>query len=508
LTTLIFLVFCANLLNAQDFETSLREAAKDLVNPVYAIIEIPQTDGTIEYIEVLKSELEKINQLETDYEFVRNEWIEIEDSFTYMETLDRHIFPETRFFKVILSNDIVHQTKKVMVKAPSNRIEVVPATYETVTEKVMAFVCCPSLKLKTFPAEYKITTKRILVKPASKRLIGYCELYPNDCYETVTEMIEISAATTKWVKRKSELTRCCFSSSPEDCQIWCLVEVPARYELITKNVLKAPYPAWEIEIPAEYKTVRDTILVKPERKEYVKDCPPPKYVEMTKRVVKIPATTKTIEKPAEYLTKDTSFIREKSSIIEFELPVKYWHFPNYSKIRVIEIPPVYEIEKKKILIRPVMNGELQIYDTIQEVVLKKAVETRLTADFMKAGVCDIYMNRKPRIGDVIDEFVTIDIKTNDIIRHYRPRKTEQIINEIVLDNIQIFPNPTTDILNIQSEENIESVQVLNTKGQIILSRNYENQNNIQLNISDLASSLYSVQIKTSKGFQISKIIKQ
>ena len=150
LTTVIFLVFCANLLNAQDLETSLREAAKDLVNPVYAIIEMPRADGTIEYIEVLKSELEKINQLETDYEFVRNEWIEIEDSFTYMETLDRHIFPETRFFKVILSNDIVHQTKKVMVKAPSNRIEVVPATYETVTEKVMAFVCCPSLKLKTF----------------------------------------------------------------------------------------------------------------------------------------------------------------------------------------------------------------------------------------------------------------------------------------------------------------------------------------------------------------------
>ena len=31
LTTVIFLVFCGNLLNAQDLETSLRQAAKDLV---------------------------------------------------------------------------------------------------------------------------------------------------------------------------------------------------------------------------------------------------------------------------------------------------------------------------------------------------------------------------------------------------------------------------------------------------------------------------------------------
>ena len=55
----------------------------------------------------------------------------------------------------------------------------------------------------------------------------------------VTEMVEVSPATTNWVKRKSELTRCTFSSDPDDCQIWSLVEVPARYKIITKNVLKA-----------------------------------------------------------------------------------------------------------------------------------------------------------------------------------------------------------------------------------------------------------------------------
>ena len=137
LTTLIFLVFCANLLSAQDFETSLREAAKDLVNPVYAIIEMPQADGTIEYIEVLKSELEKINQLETDYEFVRNEWIEIDEQFIYIETLNDKEKPTQRNVKVYFAKDYQDTTYLKMIRAAETRIEVVPACRETLTEKVL-----------------------------------------------------------------------------------------------------------------------------------------------------------------------------------------------------------------------------------------------------------------------------------------------------------------------------------------------------------------------------------
>jgi len=55
----------------------------------------------------------------------------------------------------------------------------------------------------------------------------------------------------------------------------CLIEVPATYKTISKQVLKRPASTRTREIPAEYRTV-------------------------TKRVVATEATTKTIEIPAKY----------------------------------------------------------------------------------------------------------------------------------------------------------------------------------------------------------------
>jgi len=47
-------------------------------------------------------------------------------------------------------------------------------------------------------------------------------------YETTTERVEVSPASTKWVKRKAD--RNCLSANPDDCLVWCLVEVPAEYK--------------------------------------------------------------------------------------------------------------------------------------------------------------------------------------------------------------------------------------------------------------------------------------
>ena len=380
----------------------------------FPIIEALYLIGTI-----LKSDLEKIKGLEKDYEFIANERVEINESIAYIETLDGKTFPKTRFFKVALAKNVIKGIKKEITKEATTRIEVVPATYETVTEEIIRRSCC-RLKLKTFPAEYKITKNRVLIKPASSRIETYCERYPDDCYKTVIDTIEVAPATRKWIKQKKLK---CTSTIIKDCEVWRFVKVPAQYKVVTKRVVKKPFPAWEIEIPAEYITVRDTVLVKPERKEYVKDCPQSKEPQtVTKRIVKEPATTKTIEIPAEYSEKETTFIQKNANIIEFELPVKYWHFPSYSIIRVIEKPPVFELKERKVLVKPMINGKVPVYDNIQEIVLKEAATTRIVEIPVKPEVCGVYMNHKPRVGEVIDEFVTVDIKATDIIRHYKPKQ--------------------------------------------------------------------------------------
>ena len=129
------------------------------------------------------------------------------------------------------------------MQAPSEKIEVVPATYEWIEE-------------------------RVLVKPASTKV----EAIPPQ-YETVTEQVLVKPAQTVWKKGTGPLQRIDYTTG----EIMCLVEEPAVYTTITKRVLKTPATTRTVEIPAEYATVK-------------------------KHVLKTPATTRTIQIPGQYKT--------------------------------------------------------------------------------------------------------------------------------------------------------------------------------------------------------------
>ncbi len=59
--------------------------------------------------------------------------------------------------------------------------------------------------------------------------------------------------------------------------------------------------------------------------------------------------------------------------------------------------------------------------------------------------------------------------------------------------IQIYPNPATSILNIVSEENIESVEILNISGQVVSFKTVSN-NIAKVDISALSSGVYFAKI--------------
>ncbi|TLX78383.1 T9SS type A sorting domain-containing protein [Labilibacter sediminis] len=64
-------------------------------------------------------------------------------------------------------------------------------------------------------------------------------------------------------------------------------------------------------------------------------------------------------------------------------------------------------------------------------------------------------------------------------------------------NIQLFPNPAIDILYIESEVEVNTVDVYNLAGSLVKSVNGSNINSIQ--VSDLQSGVYVVKIKNIKG---------
>lgn len=82
-------------------------------------------------------------------------------------------------------------------------------------------------------------------------------------------------------------------------------------------------------------------------------------------------------------------------------------------------------------------------------------------------------------------------------------------NESSISNhtVKLYPNPTHDVVNVSSEkELIESVEVLDMQGRNLRSIK-TNSKKAQIDIHDLPNAVYLVKVKTDKGIQTFKVIK-
>ncbi len=76
------------------------------------------------------------------------------------------------------------------------------------------------------------------------------------------------------------------------------------------------------------------------------------------------------------------------------------------------------------------------------------------------------------------------------------------LNEPIIHNTQIiiFPNPTSDILNIKGIDNINEIQILNSLGQITRKMKAHGENDIQFSLSNIPSGIYFIKIKTNDNY--------
>jgi hypothetical protein len=150
-------------------------------------------------------------------------------------------------------------TERVLKKAASARIDVVPPEYQEAEERVM--VKPATKRLETVPATFEEIEERVLVRQATTRL----EAVPAT-YRKVTERVLVRPAYSVW-KRSSELTaaeRAQQKIDPSAGDILCLVEVPAEYKEVTREVLETAAATREVTVPAEYATVKKTVVKTPE----------------------------------------------------------------------------------------------------------------------------------------------------------------------------------------------------------------------------------------------------
>jgi hypothetical protein len=83
------------------------------------------------------------------------------------------------------------------------------------------------------------------------------------------------------------------------------------------------------------------------------------------------------------------------------------------------------------------------------------------------------------------------------------------VDEVILSNLSIYPNPTTGFLNIDLGEVNESIKatLTNNLGQVILSENYISTNFINLDIN-APSGIYFLQLESYGKVITKKIIKE
>lgn len=83
------------------------------------------------------------------------------------------------------------------------------------------------------------------------------------------------------------------------------------------------------------------------------------------------------------------------------------------------------------------------------------------------------------------------------------------INELNTINISMYPNPTTDYLNISLNKAVNStVSVLNANGQVVLSSVYATNKNFVLNVQSLKQGTYFVQVIANNKVVTKRFIKQ
>ncbi len=156
------------------------------------------------------------------------------------------------YAKVLIPAKFKKVTEEILKREAGEKVEVIPAVYEWIEKKVV--VKEPSEKIEIIPATYKTVEEKVEVVPATYKLEA-----TKPVYETVKVKVVDKPARTAWKKGNGLLDKIDHATG----DIMCLVNIPATYKTLKKQVLKTPATVKKVEIPAQFKTIKKRVVDKP-----------------------------------------------------------------------------------------------------------------------------------------------------------------------------------------------------------------------------------------------------
>lgn len=204
--------------------------------------------------------------------------------------------PGKCYEKVLTPARYESYAEQVIDRPSRTQTQVVPAVYRY--EARQELLQEGRTELITLPATYRTVTETIVVRPESLRI----ETIPA-VYETVTESVMVREAYTEWrrgVLLEQRPTAPGSVRVTSTGEVLCLVEVPAEYRRVTRQVLRTPARQVQVRDPAETRTVSRQVIDREshvERREI-----PAQYRSVSIRVLVTPARVETYDSPAAYRT--------------------------------------------------------------------------------------------------------------------------------------------------------------------------------------------------------------
>lgn len=190
------------------------------------------------------------------------------------------------------------ESRQVLSRAASEKLEVIPATYKWTEETIMTKP--QGVRLKTVPATYEWAEQTVVVEPERTVLTEVPAKYA-----TETEKVLVKEAYTTWKKGRGPIERLNEATG----EIMCLVEVPAEYKTVTRTVMTTPPTTREKVLPAKTKVVRKQVMTAPARTVEIEV--PAEYETVKVRQLATPAREQRTNIPAEYQSvKETKLVKE------------------------------------------------------------------------------------------------------------------------------------------------------------------------------------------------------
>ena len=198
--------------------------------------------------------------------------------------------------KVLIPETYQTYTEQIVDSAARTELRIIPAVMGEATQQVVETEA--HTEYVTIPATYKTVTETVVTRPATTRRVTVPATY-----ETVTEKILVREAYTVWKRGDRAPTDIVVPGSAKllpTGEVLCLVEIPAEYRTVTRQVVKTPETTREIAETAETTTVTRTVVDRAaqvtERKV------PATYKSIRIKTVVQPERTETINVPATYKT--------------------------------------------------------------------------------------------------------------------------------------------------------------------------------------------------------------